>query len=197
MSKAGSNPEDVNWLRSQIAALEQLLEVHEQTALEQAGRLEQALQEVSRQAEQRSQAEKEQIRLGEEIIRMQEDLLAELSTPLIPISRQIMVMPLIGMIDSRRAERIISTLLKGIESSQARVAIVDITGVPNIDPYVAKTLTSAAQAVQLIGAELVLTGIRSAVAQGLVQAGVDLRGLVTYGDLQTGIAYATSRVRSS
>jgi rsbT co-antagonist protein RsbR len=197
VSKAGSNPEDVNWLRSQIAALEQLLEVHEQTALEQASRLEQALQEVSRQAEQRSQAEREQIRLSEEIIRMQEDLLAELSTPLIPISNQIMVMPLIGMIDSRRAERIISTLLKGIESSQARVAIVDITGVPNIDPYVAKTLTSAAQAVQLIGAELVLTGIRSAVAQSLVQAGVDLRGLVTYGDLQTGIAYAMSRIRSS
>jgi rsbT co-antagonist protein RsbR len=195
VSKAGSNPEDVNWLRSQIAALEQLLEVHEQTALEQAGRLEQALQEVSRQAEQRSQAEKEQIRLGEEIIRMQEALLAELSTPLIPISDQIVVVPLIGMIDSRRAERMISTLLKGVESRQARVAIVDITGVPNIDPYVARALTSAAQAVQLIGAELVLTGIRPAVAQGLVRAGVDLRGLVTYGDLQTGIAYATGRIR--
>jgi anti-anti-sigma regulatory factor len=197
VSKACSNPEDVNWLRSQIAALEQLLEVHEQTALEQAGRLEQALEEVRRQAEQRSQAEKEQIRLGEEIIRMQEALLAELSTPLIPISDQVMVMPLIGMIDSRRAERMINALLKGIEASQARVTIVDITGVPDIDPYVADALIKAAKAVQLIGAELVLTGIRPAVAQGLVQAGVDLRAVVTYGDLQTGIAHAAGRVRSS
>jgi rsbT co-antagonist protein RsbR len=129
----------------------------------------------------------------EETIRAQEAALAELSTPLIPISDQVMVMPLIGAVDSRRAQQVLEALLEGVASSRALIAILDITGVPVVDTQVADALLRAAQAVKLLGAQVVLTGIRPEVAQTLVGLGADLSGIVTCGSLQTGIAYATNR----
>jgi len=129
----------------------------------------------------------------EETVRAQEAALAELSTPLIPISDQVMVMPLIGAVDSRRAQQVLQALLEGVASSRALVAILDITGVPVVDTQVANALLRAAQAVKLLGAQVVLTGIRPEVAQTLVGLGADLSGIVTCGSLQSGIAYATNR----
>jgi rsbT co-antagonist protein RsbR len=129
----------------------------------------------------------------EETIQAQNAVLAELSTPLIPISDQIVAMPLIGSVDSRRAQQVIETLLQGIATSGAQIAILDITGVPVVDTQVADALIRAAQAVKLLGAEVVLTGIRPEVAQTLVGLGTDLRGIVTRSSLQSGIAYATGR----
>jgi len=129
----------------------------------------------------------------QETIRAQEAALAELSTPLIPISDQVMVMPLIGAVDSRRAQLVLEALLEGVASSRALVAILDITGVPVVDTQVANALLRAAQAVKLLGAQVVLTGIRPEVAQTLVGLGADLSGIVTCGSLQSGIVYATSR----
>ncbi len=101
-----------------------------------------------------------------------------------------MVMPLIGKIDSRRAQQVIETLLSGLTKSRARMAIVDITGVQVVDTYVANTLLRAAQAVRLLGAQVVLTGIRSEVAQTLVGLGVDLGKIITSSNLQVAIAHA-------
>jgi rsbT co-antagonist protein RsbR len=129
----------------------------------------------------------------EETILAQNAVLAELSTPLIPISDQIVAMPLIGSVDSRRAQQVIETLLQGIATTGAQIAILDITGVPVVDTQVADALIRAAQAVKLLGAQVVLTGIRPEVAQTLVGLGADLRGIVTRSSLQSGIAYATSR----
>jgi anti-anti-sigma regulatory factor len=129
----------------------------------------------------------------EETIQAQNAVLAELSTPLIPISDQIVAMPLIGSVDSRRAQQVIETLLQGIATSGAQIAILDITGVPVVDTQVADALLRAAQAVKLLGAQVVLTGIRPEVAQTLVGLGTDLRGIVTRSSLQSGIAYATTR----
>ena len=129
----------------------------------------------------------------EETIQAQNAVLAELSTPLIPISDQIVAMPLIGSVDSRRAQQVIETLLQGIATSGAQVAILDITGVPVVDTQVANALIRAAQAVKLLGAQVVLTGIRPEVAQTLVGLGTDLRGIITRSSLQSGIAYATSQ----
>ena len=129
----------------------------------------------------------------EETIQAQNAVLAELSTPLIPISDQIVAMPLIGSVDSRRAQQVIETLLQGIAASGAQVAILDITGVPVVDTQVADALIRAAQAVKLLGAQVVLTGIRPEVAQTLVGLGTDLRGIITRSSLQSGIAYASSR----
>ena len=145
---------------------------------------------VVRDVTDQKQVEAERTRLQNEIIQTQAAMLAELSTPLIPIDSQVMVMPLIGTLDSRRAQQVIDALLAGISESHARVAIIDITGVPIVDTQVANGLIRAAQSVKLLGAQVVLTGIRPEVAQTLVGLGADLSGLITRSSLQTGIAYA-------
>ncbi len=133
------------------------------------------------------------LRESEERFRRQEAALRELSTPLIPISDRVVVMPLIGAIDSRRAQQVIETLLHGLANCRADHAILDITGVLVVDTQVANALVAAAQAVKLLGATVVLTGIRPEVAQTLVGLGIDMRGIVTCGTLQSGIAYALGR----
>jgi PAS domain S-box-containing protein len=139
----------------------------------------------------RKQAEEDRARSQEEYIQMQSGLLAELSTPLIPLTQAVVVMPLIGAIDSRRAQQVLDTLLHGITERRARIAILDITGVPIVDTHVAGALIRAAQAAQLLGAQVVLTGIRPEVAQTLVGMGTELHGIITRSDLQSGIAFAT------
>ncbi len=141
----------------------------------------------------RKRIEAERALLQEQVIRAQQAALAELSTPLIPISSDVVVMPLIGTMDSQRAQRVLTTLLDGVATSHARVAILDITGVAVVDTQIANALVRAAQAVKLLGAQVVLTGIRPEVAQTLVGLGVDLTGMVTRGTLQSGIAYAVGR----
>jgi len=141
----------------------------------------------------RAEDEQEERRRQMEVIRMQEALLRELSTPLIPISDSVLVMPLIGSIDSRRAQQVLENLLSGITESKAQVAILDITGVPLVDTQVANALLRAAQAVKLIGAQIILTGIRPEVAQTLVGLGADLGAIVTRSTLQSGIDLATHR----
>lgn len=144
----------------------------------------------------RKQAEAERVQLQEEIIAAQEATLRELSTPLIPFSNDVVVMPLIGTVDSQRAQLVLETLLEGIASSRASVAILDITGVAVVDTQVANALLRAAQAVKLLGAQVVLTGIRPEVAQTLVGLGIDLGGIVTRGTLQSGIAFALDHTTS-
>ena len=141
----------------------------------------------------RKAAEAEHRRLQEEVIAMQAATLAELSTPLIPINRDIVAMPLIGSIDQARAQRIMETLLAGIIETRSRTAILDITGVAVVDTRVADALLSAARAARMLGAQVILTGIRPEVAQTLVSLGTNLEGIVTRGTLQSGIAFALER----
>lgn len=125
-----------------------------------------------------------------EVIRAQEALLAELSSPLLQISERAVLMPLVGAIDTHRASRIIASLLSGVSGQRVTVAILDITGVSIVDTQVAHTFIQAARAVELLGARLVLTGIRPDVAQTIVALGVDLGTIITRADLQEGIRYA-------
>jgi rsbT co-antagonist protein RsbR len=129
----------------------------------------------------------------ERVIAAQQETLRELSTPLIPIAEGVVAMPLIGSIDSNRARQMLDTLLGGVSSLRAEIAILDITGVPVVDSQVADTILQAAQAVQLLGARVVLTGIRPEVAQTLVNLGASLNNIVTRSDLQSGIAYALNK----
>lgn len=140
------------------------------------------------------EAEAARMKLQEEVIRMQAARLEELSTPLIPLRREIIMMPLIGATDSERAVRVLDSLSRGVVERGARVAIIDITGVSEVDTHAAGMLMQAAQMVRLLGAEVVLTGIRPRVAQALVGLGVDLGDLVTRKDLQSGIAYALEQL---
>jgi rsbT co-antagonist protein RsbR len=118
----------------------------------------------------------------------QATLLEELSTPAIPITDRILVLPLIGSIDSRRAQQILETVLERLAESGAEIVLLDITGVPLIDTQVAHALIQTSQAVQLLGARLILTGIRPEVAQALVGLGVQLGGMITYSTLQRALA---------
>ncbi|NJK79182.1 MAG: STAS domain-containing protein [Chloroflexaceae bacterium] len=136
------------------------------------------------------QSEAARARLQAELIAAQQALIRELSTPLIPIADRVVIMPLIGSIDSTRAQAVIETLLEGITTHRAETAILDITGVQTIDSQVASALVQATQAVRLLGARVMVTGIHPAIAQTLVHLGVDLQGIATYSALQAGIAAA-------
>jgi anti-anti-sigma factor len=138
----------------------------------------------------RRRNEIEKTQLQEEVIRMQNAAIAELSTPLIPISDTIVVLPLIGSIDSRRAQQVLESLLTGVAERAAELVILDITGVSVVDTQVADALLRAARAVKLLGAEVVLTGISPEIAQTLVGLGADLSGIATRSTLQDGIARA-------
>ena len=145
---------------------------------------------VIRDITERRQAEEalRQNLVQSEIIRAQAASIAELSTPLIPISERILVMPLVGSVDGRRAQQVLETLLQGVAGSGAEVVIIDITGVAVVDTQVAQAFVEAGQAVRLLGARLMLTGIRPEVAQTLIGLGVDLREMLTHSNLQNGIA---------
>jgi rsbT co-antagonist protein RsbR len=131
-----------------------------------------------------------------EIIDAQRARLAEVSTPLIPITDEIMVMPLVGEVDPERAAQVLETLLAGVSRAGARVAILDVTGVVAMNAEVAEALVRAAQAVKLLGAQAVLSGIRSEVAQTLVELGADVGAMATFSSLKAAIAHGMRAVRA-
>ncbi len=141
----------------------------------------------------RRQAEAAEARRQEEIIKAQALAIEELSTPLIPITDEILVMPLIGMMDSVRAKQVMTNLLDGLATSRGKFAILDITGVPVVDTAVANAILKAAHAARLLGTEVILTGIRPEVAQTLVHIDANLQNITTRGTLQSGISYAIGR----
>lgn len=124
----------------------------------------------------------------EETIRLQAELLQQLSTPLIPLTAGIVVMPLVGRVDEPRAARILETLLTGLARARASIVILDVTGVPGIDATTARLFVKVAQAAALLGATLILTGIRPDVARTLVDQNVDLSSVRILGSLATAIA---------
>ena len=135
-------------------------------------------------------AERERVAMQEQIIQAQQATLRELSTPLMPIADGVVVMPLIGVIDSARAQQIMESLLNGVSEYKAHVALIDITGVKVVDTQVAGVLLRAAQAVRLLGAQVVLTGISPEIAQTLVHIGAEIRDVKTKATLQEGMRYA-------
>ncbi len=139
-------------------------------------------EKMNRALEELQTANEEQRRLLETI--------RALSTPVVPVTDEILVVPLVGGIDTQRAQQIMETILEGISDHQADTVIVDITGVPVVDTSVANHLLQAARATRLLGAQVILTGISPDVAQTIVDLGIDLSGVVTRRNLQQGIAYA-------
>jgi rsbT co-antagonist protein RsbR len=148
---------------------------------------------MTRDISPRKREEQERQEMQEQLIAVQQAALRELATPLIPLAEGVIVMPLVGVIDSNRAQQILETLLEGIAARQADIAILDITGVRVVDTQVADALLRAAQAAKLLGSQVVLTGIGPEIAQTLVTLGGDLSGIVTRSSLQSGIAYALER----
>lgn len=120
-------------------------------------------------------------------------IVAELSVPIIPVSADTLVVPLVGNLDSARAERLLTSLLRHVEQSGARTVVLDVTGVPLVDTQVAAALLRVAGAARLMGAEAVLAGIRPEVAQALVHLGVDLVSLRTAATLQDSLTHTLQR----
>jgi rsbT co-antagonist protein RsbR len=126
----------------------------------------------------------------ERIIRQQQDAIRELSTPVLQVRERILILPIIGMLDEQRAHQLTEQLLAGIRSHRAKVVVIDITGVPDVDSSVANHLVQTVDASGLMGASVILTGLSPEIAQTLVTIGVDLGKMRTVGDLQGGVEEA-------
>jgi len=112
----------------------------------------------------------------------------------IKVYENVLVLPLVGAIDTERSHRIMEDLLVGITQHQAEMVILDITGVPLVDTAVANHLLQTIKAARLLGTRSILVGIRGEVAQALVHLQVDLAGVVTRSNLQAGIEYALEQM---
>src|SRR5438132_69054 len=126
----------------------------------------------------------------ERVIRQQQEAILELSTPVLQVRDRLLILPIIGVIDSQRARQLTEQLLRGIRANRAKVVVVDITGVPAIDSAVANHLVQTVEASRLMGATVIITGLSSEIAQTLVTLGVDLSKMNAVGDLQGGIEEA-------
>ncbi|NUQ75829.1 MAG: AAA family ATPase [Polyangiaceae bacterium] len=144
--------------------------------------LTEANERLERELLERRQAEEAQAELRRELLRVQ--------TPLIPITDQVMVMPIIGAVDEPRARQILETALAGVHSSRAKVVILDITGVEVINASVMDSLVGTARALALLGAQAVITGMRPLVARQLVELGSDFASILTLRTLEDGIHFA-------
>ncbi|MDI1429567.1 PAS domain S-box protein [Polyangium sorediatum] len=143
----------------------------------------------------RWESERERLALKQEIIDAQKRALRELSTPLIPVAKHVLVMPLVGTIDNVRAQAVLEALLDGVTKYQARMTILDITGVQVMDNEVTNAIIQAARAVSLLGAQAILTGIQPGIAKTLVDLQADLSTVMTLSTVREGISYALGRLK--
>ncbi|MFI0786094.1 STAS domain-containing protein [Streptomyces lydicus] len=126
----------------------------------------------------------------EEIIRRQSRQLLEVSTPVVRLWRHVLAVPLIGTLDTARTQVVMENLLQAIQENEAQVAIIDITGVPTVDTAVAQHLLQTVNAVRLMGADCVISGIRPPIAQTIAQLGIDLSTILTRATLADALTAA-------
>ena len=131
----------------------------------------------------------------ERVIRQQQLAIRELSTPVLKVREQLLILPIIGALDTARARQLTEQLLNGIRENRAKVVVIDITGVPAIDIEVANHLVQAVRASGLMGARVIITGLSAGIAQTLVDLRVDLSMMQSVGDLQGGIEEAERQLR--
>ena len=130
------------------------------------------------------------ITAGEEVISRQAREILEISTPVVQVWEGMVAAPLIGTLDTQRAEQFTELLLERIVELRASVVLVDITGVPVMDTRTAQYLIEAISAVRLLGAQILLTGVRPAIARTLVHLGIDLSNVTTRPSLESGLRLA-------
>ena len=129
-------------------------------------------------------------RTREDIIVRQQHELMELSTPVIKLWDGVLAVPVIGTLDSSRAQMVMETLLERLVETGSEVAIIDITGVPTVDTLVAQHLMKTVTAIRLMGAESIISGIRPQIAQTIVHLGIDLQGIITKASLADALGAA-------
>jgi rsbT co-antagonist protein RsbR len=129
----------------------------------------------------------------EEIIKRQQEELMELSTPVVKLWQGIIMLPLIGTLDSARTQQVMENLLQSIVDYHAEVAIIDITGIPMVDTMVAQHLIKTISAARLMGAECIISGIRPQIAQTMVHLGISLHQVITKATLSDALSLAIER----
>jgi rsbT co-antagonist protein RsbR len=133
----------------------------------------------------------------DEIIRRQSAEMLELATPVVQLWHRVLAVPLVGTLDSSRAQMVMESLLEGIQRHEASVAILDITGVPTVDTVVAQHLMQTVAAARLMGADCVISGIRPPIAQTMAQLGIGLSAIVTKATLADALSAAIAMVPES
>lgn len=126
----------------------------------------------------------------EQLIRKQKEAMRDLPTPVLQVRERLLILPIVGALDSHRARQLTEELLQSISATRARVAVMDITGVPLMDSKVANHLLQTVSAARLMGATTILTGLSPPIAHALVALGVDLSQVKTTVDLQSGLEEA-------
>jgi rsbT co-antagonist protein RsbR len=142
-----------------------------------------ALERVRKEVEERDRTERE-LREKLELIARQEEAIRALSTPIIEVWDGVLTLPLFGVVDSQRAAEMMERLLDAITHKAATYAIIDLTGVDIVDTSTADHIGKLVRAAELLGARCIITGIRPAVAQTIVQIGIDLTKIITLSTLR-------------
>lgn len=131
----------------------------------------------------------------EGVIRSQAQSLLDMSTPVITLWDSILLLPLVGIVDSVRAVQVAERLLEAIGRTEAEVTLIDVTGVPVMDTSVARHLLRTVAAAEMLGTRVVLTGISPTTAQTMVKLGIDMSSVPTRGSLKAGVALALTMTR--
>jgi len=142
---------------------------------------------VTRDLSERKRAEEQMHRQAQEILEMA-------TVPVVQVWDSILLVPLIGTLDSKRTEQLMERLLQKITDTGSQLACVDITGVPTIDTQTAQHLVETISAVRLLGAEVILTGVRPTIAQTLVHLGINLSNVLTCSSLKAGLRLAFQKI---
>jgi len=132
----------------------------------------------------------EYLKVKERIINQQAEAIQELSTPVLQVGERLLLIPLIGVLDTHRARSLTESLLRAVRDYRAKVVVIDITGVAAVDSKVANHLFQTVSAAKLMGAQSIITGLSAEVANSLVVLGVDVNRLNAVGDLQGGLEEA-------
>jgi rsbT co-antagonist protein RsbR len=132
-------------------------------------------------------------RSRDQIVARQQQELLELSTPVITLWEGVLALPLIGTLDSMRAQVVMESILQKIVDTGATIAIIDITGVPTVDTLVAQHLMKTIAAARLMGADCIISGIRPQIAQTIVHLGIDLTNVTTKATLADAFLVALER----
>ncbi|WP_438031026.1 STAS domain-containing protein [Sorangium sp. So ce233] len=131
-----------------------------------------------------------------DVIEAQQRVIRELAAPIIEVWDGVLALPMIGVVDSARTAEAMASLLEAINHRGARFAVLDLTGVHVVDTKVADHLIKIVKAMQLLGAEGVICGIRPTVAQTMVELGLDLSAIVTKANLRAGLTYCMQRLNA-
>ena len=131
---------------------------------------------------------------NEQVIGTQQQAIRQLSTPVLQLRSGLLILPIVGALDRDRLVQMRALLLREIRERRARAAVVDVTGVPEIDSVAANQLIGSVSSARMMGAEVIISGLSAEIAQTLVTVGIDLTEVVSAGDLQGGIELAESHL---